>query len=172
MTKWDRVDEEVTRSLEQIAARQDTVRSIQSDIGRMFAMAEKTFEDVRSITSAHREVAESRELLDELRGRLKDIHETTASLDERERQMSKAEERLARAEGLLADVRTGLETLQGQKAIVDQAVEKTGSLRFLLKQAEAMIDGLRDERQMTADVRDAVAVERDEEDDEEQALAA
>jgi hypothetical protein len=43
----------------------------------MFAMAEKTFEDVRSITSAHREVAESRELLDELRRtRLKDIHET------------------------------------------------------------------------------------------------
>jgi hypothetical protein len=30
-----------------------------------------------------------------------------------------------------------------------------------------MIDGLRDERKMTADVRDAVAVERDEEDDEE-----
>jgi len=65
------------------------------------------------------------------------------------------------------DVRSSLEALQGQKAIVDQAIEKAGSLRFLLKQAEAMIDGLRDERKMTADVRGAVSIVRDEPDDEE-----
>jgi hypothetical protein len=56
---------------------------------------------------------------------------------------------------------------------VDQAVEKTGSLRFLLKQAEAMIDGLRDERNMTTHVRAAVAAGDDEEDaGYEQARAA
>ena len=37
--------------------------------------------------------------------------------------------------------------LKGQKAIVDQAVEKAGSLHFLLKQAEATMDGLREERE-------------------------
>jgi len=31
----------------------------------------------------------------------------------------------------------------GTEAIVDQALEKAGSLQFLLKQAEATIDGLR-----------------------------
>jgi hypothetical protein len=53
-------------------------------------------------------------------------------------------------------------------------VEKTGSLRFLIKQAEAIIDGLRDERKMTADVHDAVAVARDDDEsgEEEEALAA
>jgi hypothetical protein len=64
-------------------------------------------------------------------------------------------------------VRSSLETLQGQKAIVEQAVEKAGSLRFLLKQAEAMIDGLRDERMMTADVRGAVSIVRDDTDEDE-----
>jgi hypothetical protein len=59
---------------------------------------------------------------------------------------------------LLTDVRSNLESLQGQKTLVDQAVERVSSLRFLLKQAEAMIDGLREERKMTASVHDAVAV--------------
>jgi len=36
---------------------------------------------------------------------------------------------------------------------VDQAVEKTSSLRFLLKQADARISDLRDERDLTSRVR-------------------
>jgi chromosome segregation ATPase len=161
LAKWEIVDEEVARSLEQIAARQGTVQSLQSDLDRMFTLAEKTSTDVRTITSAHREIAESRTLLDEVMGRLKEIESTASGLEERKRQMSKAEERLARADGFLVDVRSSLEAIQGQKAIVDQAVEKASSLRFLLKQAEAMIDGLREERQMTADVREAVSIDRD-----------
>jgi hypothetical protein len=127
----------------------------------MFAMAEKTASHVKSITSTHREIDESRGLLREVLGRLNEIKNTASSLDERKRQMAKAEERLGRAEALLLGVRSGLEALQGQKAIVDQAVEKAGSLRFLLKQAEAMIDTLREEREVTARMSNAVAVVRE-----------
>jgi len=161
LAKWDLVEQDIARSLEQMIARQGTVESLQSDLDRMFVMAEKTASDVKSITSAHREIEESRGLLKEVLGRLNDIKNTSSSLDERKRQMSKAEERLARAEALLLDVRSSLEALQGQKAIVDQAVEKAGSLRFLLKQAEAMIEMLREEREVTARVRAAVAVVRE-----------
>ena len=96
-----------------------------------------------------------------------EVMATETTLDERKRQMSKAEERLARAEGLLADVRSSLEAIQGQKAIIDQAVEKAGSLPFLLKQAEAAIQTLRDERKTTDYVRSAVATLRDEDIDED-----
>src|SRR5439155_15940389 len=89
-------------------------------------------------------------------------------LDERKRQMARAEERLARADALLVDIRSSLEALQGDKALVDQAVEKAGSLQFLIKQAEAMIEGLREEREMTARVRTAVAVGRHDPADEEE----
>jgi DNA repair ATPase RecN len=71
LAKWDLVDQDVTRSLEQISARQGTVEALQADLDRMFTIAEKTAEDVRLITSAHREIAESRELLDDVRGRLR-----------------------------------------------------------------------------------------------------
>jgi len=172
---WELVDLAVSRSLEQISARQGTVQTLQGDLDRMSTMAEKTSTDVRTITSASREIAESRALLDQVIGRLKEIHGATDEFNERRRQMTMAEERLARAEGCLVEVRSSLEALQGQKAIVEQAVEKAGSLRFLLKQADARIESLRDERKMTADVREAIAVVRDDEeaqDDDGEAKAA
>jgi hypothetical protein len=96
-------------------------------------------------------------MLTDVMAGLQEVHKTASSLDERKRQMSKAEERLAKAEALLVDLRSSLETLQAQKTIVEQAVEKTGSLKVLVRQAEAMIEGWRDERDMTARVRSSVA---------------
>jgi chromosome segregation ATPase len=158
LAKWEITEQQVSRALEQIASRQGTVQAIEADLERMMTMSETTSEHVRSITSAHRELTESRTLLHDVSARLEEIKEVAGTLDERERQMAKAEERLARAEGFLDDVRSSLESLQGQRALVDQAVERVGSLRVLLKQADAMIEGLRDERKMTTDVQDAMTV--------------
>ena len=165
--EWNLVEQGIVRSLEQISARQGTIESLQADLTRMSALAEKTVTDVREIMTVQGEVEESRELLKDVMVRLQEMRATTHSLDERARQTTKAEERLARAEGLLADVRSSLEALQGQKAIVDQAVEKAGSLRILLKQAEAMIEGLREEREITSRIRAAVGVVSQEEEDED-----
>ncbi len=172
LTRWDPVEKEIARSLDQISARQGTVEALQADLDRMFVMAEKTATDVREITSANQEIEQSRRLLMEVMDRLREVQDTTNTLDERKRQMTKAEERLARAEALLVDVRSSLEALQGQKAIVDQAVEKAGSLQFLLKQAEATIEGLREEREMTTRVRAAVAVVEQGDDEDAGAVEA
>jgi DNA repair exonuclease SbcCD ATPase subunit len=177
LAKWELTDQQVTRALEQINARQATVRTLQADLDRMVAMAETACQGVRTITSAQREVADSRELLASIQGRLEEVRELAGSLDDKERQMEKAEERLSRAEGFLADVKAGLETLQVQRALVDQAVEKVSSLRFLLKQADAMFEGLRDERKMNSDVQDALTLveggrSADGDEDEEDVRAA
>jgi hypothetical protein len=63
------------------------------------------------------------------------------------------------------DVRSSLAALEEQRAIVDQAVEKAGSLQFLLKQAEAVIEGLREERRMGARIRAAVTATREDDDE-------
>jgi chromosome segregation ATPase len=157
LARWDLVEQEIGRSLDQLVGRQSTVEALQTDLDRMFLVAEKTATDVRTITAAQAEIAGSRTLLEEVMGRLRETSELASSLDERRRQTAQAEERLARAEALLIDVRSSLEALQGQKVIVDQAVEKAGALRFLIRQAEGMIDGLREERDMAARVRAAVS---------------
>jgi hypothetical protein len=106
-------------------------------------------------------------------GRLQQLSDVSGTVDERKRQMAKAEERLARADGLLVDVRSSLEALEGQKAMVDQAVEKAAALQFLLRQADAAIEGLREERKTASIVRAAVATAlRDEPDSGEERAAA
>jgi chromosome segregation ATPase len=156
LARWEHADQEITRTLEQISARQNTIESLKADMERMSVTAENTAANVRAITSAHRDAEEGRKLLEDVMGRLIDIRKTAGAIDDRKRQLTRAEERLARADALLVDINSGLSTLQAQKVIVDQAVERAGSLKFLLKQAEGMIEGLRDERRMTADVHAAV----------------
>src|SRR5204862_533782 len=125
-------------------------------------------EAAKELNKAHnlrKEAASSAQQLEEL---TKKLHGALGTADKR----GAMKERLARAEAVLVDVRTSLEALQGQKAIVDQAVEKAGSLQFLLKQADAVMDGLRGERDMTARVQAAMSVvrgedEADEEEDDE-----
>src|SRR2546426_5129608 len=43
---------------------------------------------------------------------------------------------LARVEALLAHIASSAETLHGQKAFLDQVIEKAGTLEFYSKQAE------------------------------------
>lgn len=161
MAKWDLVEEDVARSLEQLTARQGTVDALQGDLDRMFAMAEKTATEVREITSAQREIEDSRRLLDSVMSGLRDVRDMASALDERRRQTTRAEERLARAEALLMDVHSSLEALQGQKVIVDQAVEKAGTLKVLVRQAEGMVESLREEREIVGRMRVAVGGGRD-----------
>lgn len=167
LARWERVDHDVNRSLEQMAARQGTVEVLRTDLDRMFSIAEQTASDVRSITGSHTEIEESRALLDDVRRRLDEVRVSESTLEERKRQMAKAEERIARAEALLADVRSSLEALESQKALVEHAVERTGSLQYLLKQAEGVMEGLREEQRMSSRVRSAVALVRDEDSDDD-----
>jgi chromosome segregation ATPase len=163
LTTFERMERDIARSLEHISSRQGTVEALQADLDRMFKLAEKTAADVRTITKANRRIEESRELLDEVMGRLQEVRDTKTLLEQRKRQMTQAEERLARAESLLIEIRSSLELLQGQKVMVDHAVEKAGTLRFLLKQAEATIDELRDERNVAARLRALTEASVDEE---------
>ncbi len=155
LAAWERVEQEIARSLEQLTVRQGTIESLQADIDRMFVLAEKTTADVRAIAAAQQEIRENRGSLDGVVSQLREVREMTTALEERKRDMARAEARLSRAEALLVDVRSSLSVIQAQKVIIDHAVEKAGSLQFLLRQAEATVEGLREERELTARVRAA-----------------
>jgi hypothetical protein len=58
--------------------------------------------------------------------------------------VEQAEERLARVEALLADMESSVDSLRGQKAFLDQVIEKAGTLEYYAKQAEALVTLLRE----------------------------
>ncbi len=177
MAKWDVTEQEIARSLEQIASRQGTIDSLQGDLDRMFAMAEKTSIHVREITSAHTELEQSRGTLKDVLGQLKQLRDGKNTLEERKRQIAQAEERLSRADALLVEVRSSLEILEGQKVLVEQAVEKAGSLQSLLRQADAAVEDLREASRTSVRMRGNIIDfpgpgMQDEDDDEDIADAA
>ncbi len=149
LAKWEVVESHLTRALERVTQRQSTLDALQADMHRLFEIAERTVDDVRSIAAAKEEVTQTRAVLETVLGLVSHVHDAANGLDHRRRQVEQAEERLARVEGLLADMAANLETLRGQKALMDQVMEQAGSLEVHTKQAEALISTLRQEREIT-----------------------
>ena len=156
LARWELVEGELGRALEQVAARGATVDALRADLKHMFELAERTAGDVGIITDAQREIQESKVSLQELLRRLHETDVSMAGLEERQQQIEQAEQRLARAEALLIDINASLEALHSQKAIVDHVIEKIGSLTLEAHQAETLIDRLREERDITNRARAAL----------------
>ena len=148
LAKWESTEAEVAHALEHVAVRQGTIDTLQVDIRQMFEMAERTVADVRTITAAQEDVGRTRGLLDEVIGRIGRVEDTGKKLEQRKRQVEQVEARLARADAMILDVQSSIETLQNQKSIVDHVVEKAGTLTFQTRQAEALIQILREERDL------------------------
>ena len=156
IANWKLAEAKLTEGMKRVSERQSSVDAIQSEIKRLFEITENTVEDVRKIADARQEIADQRPVLDEILGELDEVTERADALEGRKRQVDQAEERLARAGALLIDIKSTLESVNGQKAFLDEVVDKAGSLTFQAKQAEALIATLREERDLTNRFRAAV----------------
>ena len=161
----DKVEQELGRSIETLAARQGSIDQVRDEVQDLFARAESTLEDVRAISAATDEVQTASENLEVVRAKADEMTEVLASIDERQRQIENAEGRLARADGLLMDIRAGLESLRSQKAVVDQVIVTSGQLTYEAKEAERLLIALRQERDLTQGIHDALKEMRDEDSD-------
>jgi methyl-accepting chemotaxis protein len=131
-----------------VPRRQATLDALQADIHRLFEVAEKTVDDVRSIAAAKEEVSQTRAMLENVLGLVSHVHDAASGLEHRKRQVQQAEERLGRVEAVLAEVQSSLEAVHGQKALMDQVTEQAGALTFQTKHAEAVLATLREEREV------------------------
>ena len=82
-----------------------------------------------------------------------------------ESQIEKADVRLARAAALLREIRASLESLISQKVVVDRVIATSGRLSFQAKEAEGLINALREERELTQGIHDALTELRQEDSD-------
>ena len=148
--------------MEQDLARQGAVEALESEVKNVFELAQRAVDDVQPIGSSHREIDETRALLEDTQSRFEVAEQALRDFDARKRALEPAEQRLARAEALALGIKTTVETLQAQKTVVDHAMESAGALGLQMKQAEALIVSLpRRERSLAADLKAAVAALED-----------
>ena len=161
LASWSLAEEEVNRALEEIALKQGTIDSTRADIKRMLSMTEQAMEDVRGISAARAEVRDTHDLLKSALERLADAERVVDQFDKRKHQIEQAESRLARTDALVINLQSSLETLEGQRALVDRVLEQAGALEFQSKQAEALITTLRQERDLASRMTMAAEEVRD-----------
>ena len=137
--KWHGTEAQLSRALEQAAQRQASVDALRADLSRLFEVAERTVEHVRAIAGAKEQVSQTRAMLEDVLDLVGNAREAATGLGQRQRQIEQAETRLARVEALLVDTESSLQALHGQKAFLDQVIERAGTLEFYTKQAESLI---------------------------------
>ena len=160
LSRWEVAQTNATRSLEQISGRQAMLDAIEGQIRHVSEIAEQTAEGVRAITAARRDVEETRSFLETTRSQLQSATEGMADFDDRKRQVEELERRLVRAEALSGDVRSTIETIAAQRSLVDQVLERSGTLAFQMKQAEALAEALRNECALATQLRTAMGGNR------------
>ena len=149
-------EQNLKRTLQELAARQEGVDVVRGELAQLFEAVERTVSDVRSITAARQEIQRARAVLDDVLERASHVDELALAVDQKKTEIGDAEERMARLDTLLGDIQGSLETVGSQKAVVDAVLEKAGQLSFQVKEAEALIAALREERDLAARVREAL----------------
>jgi DNA repair exonuclease SbcCD ATPase subunit len=157
LAEWRSTEQQLAQAVDQASSRQATITKLESEIRGMYELAERTMADVRAITEAGPQVSQTRAELDTLLHRLGDADNALRTLDNRKRQLEQAEERLAYTDVMLTDVRSSLEALLSQKAQIDFVLEKAAALALQARQAEALIETLREERRLTDRVHSAIS---------------
>ena len=122
----------------------------------LFAASEKTLEDVRAISAARDEVQSASEVLEAVRAKADAMTEALESIDVRQKQIEQAEVRLEHADALFKEIRVGLESLTSQRAVVDRVITTSGRLSVEAREAEGLLEALREERELTQGIHDAL----------------
>jgi len=158
--KWELADQEVRRALDDIAQRQAAIDGLRADIQHMFTLAERTMEQVRAVGEAREEVRSTHELVEAALLGVADGKRVVEHLEWRKGQLDQLESRLARADALVMDLNASLVTLETQRAVVEQVVSQAGALEFQSKQAEALLETLRNERDLATRIHSAIGEAR------------
>jgi chromosome segregation protein len=159
--RWESAQAEAATGLEQTLARQGAVEALEAEVKNVFELAQRAVDNVQVIGSSRREIDETRALLEDTQSRFQVTEQALRDFEARKRALDRAEQRLARAEALALGIKTTVESLQAQKTVVDHAMESAGALGLQMKQAEALIQSLRRERSLAADLKAAVAALED-----------
>ena len=149
-------------ALEQIGNRQAMIDAVRNQIVHVVELAERASDNVRSIAAARHDVEETKALLDATQDQLKDATTSMRAFADHRRQVEDLERRVARADAVALDVRASVEVIAAQRAYVDQVLERSGTLAFQMKHAEALTEALRNECAIVTQVRAAVGAVRDE----------
>jgi DNA repair exonuclease SbcCD ATPase subunit len=141
------VSSDLDRSHEIIESREQLVSAVKAELETVHQISARSKSDLDFVMQQRGEVAALRTQIDQLSSRITETDERLASIDARRKLLEEVESKAGVILDLLDDVRINVETIGGQKAVVDQVAQTAAQLEFKLQEARSILGTLQHERE-------------------------
>jgi chromosome segregation ATPase len=153
VTAFETLLSDLNGKMDYLKSREDAVSQIQHQVDTLFETCERTRNHAMAVVGARQEIAEAREKLDKLAERSALLDGKLGQLEAGRAQLEESEFKINVLNNILSDIDVNLEHFKQQKANVDHLAEKLARLEFTIKQAEAMMKLLQDERELAGRIQ-------------------
>lgn len=141
------VGEELDRSHEAIASREQVVRAVKAEVEAVHLISARSKSDLDYVLQHGSEAVALRTQVEELLARIAETDQRVASIDARRKLLEEVENKASLILDLLDDMRINVETIGEQKAVVDQVAQTAAQLEFKLQEAQRILVTLQHERE-------------------------
>ena len=148
LTDMKQLATELDKSIAAIAAREQLVNAIKSEVESVHEISARSRADLQHVTEHRGEVATLKHQVDVLLSRIAETDERIVAIDAKRKLVDEVQTKANAIVHVLDDVRLNLETLGEQKAVVDHVAEKVAQLEFMLQEARNTLRTLQHEREL------------------------
>jgi len=141
------VSEELDRSHEAIASREQLVSAVRAEVEAVHLIGARSKSDLEYVMQHRSDVLALRTQVDQLLSRIAETDQRVASIDARRKLLDQVESKASLILDLLDDMRINAETIGEQKAVVDHVAQTAAQLEFRLQEARSVLGALQHERE-------------------------
>lgn len=142
------VSEELDRSHQAIAGREQLVSAVRAEVEAVHLIGARSKADLNYVMQHRGEVSALKTQVDLLSSLVAETDQRVVSIDVRRKVLEEVENKANLIMGLLDDVRINVETIAEQKAVVDQVAQTAAQLEFRLQEARSTLGRLQHEREL------------------------
>lgn len=152
----NQVSDELDRSQQAIASREQLVSAVKQQVEAVHLISARSKADLDYVMQHRGEVAALKMQLDWLSSQIAETDQRFVSIDARRKLLEEVENKANVILNLLDDVRINVETIAGQKAIVDQVAQTVAQLEFRLQEARSTLSTLQHERELAERIEQGI----------------
>ena len=142
------VSDELDGSQQTIASREQVVSAVKQQVEAIHLISARSKADLDYVMQNRGEVAALKMQVDWLSSQIAQTDERFVSIDARRKLLEEVENKANVILNLLDDVRINVDTIAGEKAIVDQVAQTVAQLECRLQEARSTLSTLQHEREL------------------------
>jgi chromosome segregation ATPase len=150
------VTETIERRIQDVVARDETVRSIRREVEGVHDISARSKADLQHLDAHRGDITALRSRVDELLATAQTTEQRIAEINAHRQLVDEVQLKVAVTSNMLHDVRVHLETVGEQKAVLDHVLEQVARLDSMSREAQATMRSLQAERELAERIEKSI----------------